>query len=338
MSATARSAAVLATAVVALVLADTLLPRVLNTYYLTILARILIAVLAAVSLQLVNGFTGQFSIGHAGFMAVGAYTSAALSVHASAPLLADLQQLFPTAVARALYFPIPLLFGGLAASLAGFLVGIPALRLRGDYLAIATLGFGEIIRIAILNIDAVGGARGFSLSSTQAGVELRYESLGAIGAVVLISVALIARLVYSNGGLAFRAVREDETAAEAMGIATTRVKVEAFAVASLFAGVAGALFAHSEGYVHTNSFTFVRSFEIMAFVVLGGLGSLSGAALAAAVLTAAPEVLRGFGEWRMVLYSLLIIGTMLVRPQGLLGSRELSLDFFRRRVARAAER
>ena len=164
-----------------------------------------------------------------------------------------------------------------------------------------------------------------------AGITVRF------GGVVAISVALIARLVYSAGGLAFRAVREDETAAEAMGIATTRVKVEAFAVASFFAGVAGALFAHSEGYVHTNSFTFVRSFEIMAFVVLGGLGSLTGAALAAAVLTAAPELLRGFGEWRMVLYSLLIIGTMLVRPQGLLGSRELSLGFVRRGL-RAAER
>jgi branched-chain amino acid transport system permease protein len=257
-------------------------------------------------------------------------------VYGSAPLLADLQQWFPAPVARALYFPIPLLVGGLAASVAGLLVGIPALRLRGDYLAIATLGFGEIIRIAILNIDAVGGARGFSLSA-QAGVDLRYEGLGAIGGVVAISVALIARLVYSAGGLAFRAVREDETAAEAMGIATTRVKVEAFAVASFFAGVAGALFAHAEGYVHTNSFTFVRSFEIMAFVVLGGLGSLSGAAIAAAVLTAAPELLRGFGEWRMVLYSLLIIATMLVRPQGLLGSRELSLRFLWRRLARAPE-
>jgi branched-chain amino acid transport system permease protein len=322
MTRNTRTAVALAAAFAVLVAADQLLPRALNSYYLTILARIFIAVLAAVSLQLVNGFTGQFSIGHAGFMAVGAYTGAALSVYGSAPLLADLQQWMPASVARAIYFPFPLVIGGLAASLAGLLVGVPALRLRGDYLAIATLGFGEIIRIAILNIDAVGGARGFSLTA-QSGVDLRYESIGAIAGVVLISVALIARLVYSAGGLAFRAVREDETAAEAMGIATTRVKVEAFAVASFFAGVAGALFAHSEGYVHTNSFTFVRSFEIMAFVVLGGLGSLSGAAIAAAVLTAAPEVLRGFGEWRMVLYSLLIIATMLVRPQGLLGAREL---------------
>jgi branched-chain amino acid transport system permease protein len=328
----ARSAAGLAAAILLLALADLALPRLLNSYYLTILARIGVAVLAAVSLQLVNGFTGQFSIGHAGFMAVGAYTGAALSVYGGAPLLAALQEWIPAPVARAVYFPVPLLVGGLVASLAGLLVGIPALRLRGDYLAIATLGFGEIIRIAILNIDAVGGARGFSLSA-PAGVDLRYESLGAIFGVVAISVAVIARLVYSAGGLAFRAVREDETAAEAMGIATTRVKVEAFAVASFFAGVAGALFAHAEGYVHTNSFSFVRSFEIMVFVVLGGLGSLSGAALAAAVLTAAPELLRGLGEWRMVLYSLLIIMTMLVRPQGLLGSRELSLGFLWRRPA-----
>lgn len=329
MTSRARSAAAWIMAFGLLLFADQGLPLLLNSYYLTILSRIAIAVLAAVSLQLVNGFTGQFSIGHAGFMAVGAYTGAALSVYASAPLLAQLQEWFPIGVVRALYFPIPLVIGGLAASIAGLLVGIPALRLRGDYLAIATLGFGEIIRIAILNIDAVGGARGFSLTA-QSGVDLRYEGLGGIFASVAISVALIARLVYAPGGLAFRAVRDDETAAEAMGIATTRVKVEAFAIASFFAGVAGALFAHAEGYVHTNSFSFVRSFEIMAFVVLGGLGSLTGAALAAAVLTATPELLRGLGEWRMVLYSLLIIVTMLVRPQGLLGSRELSLGSRRR--------
>jgi len=318
-----------------LALADFALPELLNSYYLTILARIGVAVLAAVSLQLVNGFTGQFSIGHAGFMAVGAYTSAAFSVYLGAEMLAELQGVLSGALARTLYYPLPLLAGGLAASLAGLLVGVPALRLRGDYLAIATLGFGEIIRIAILNIDAVGGARGFSLSA-PAGVDLRYEGIGAIGAVVGLSVLVIGRLVYASGGLAFRAVREDETAAEAMGIATTRVKVEAFAVASFFGGVAGALFAHAEGYVHTNSFSFVRSFEIVAFVVLGGLGSLSGAALAAAVLTAAPEILRGLGEWRMILYSLLIVVTMVVRPQGLMGSRELSLRFWARRPAHAA--
>jgi branched-chain amino acid transport system permease protein len=303
---------------------DLALPLWLNGYYLTILSRIAIAVLAAVSLQLVNGLTGQFSIGHAGFMAIGAYVSAAVSVYLGGPLLAALQGSVPDALARALYLPLVLVVSGLAASVAGLGVGIPALRLKGDYLAIATLGFGEIIRIAILNIDAVGGPRGFSLSA-PAGVELRYEGVGTIAVVVAICVAAIARLAYASGGLAFRAVRDDETAAAAMGIATTRVKVESFAVASFFGGVAGALFAHAEGYVHTNSFMFVRSFELIAFVVLGGLGSLSGAALAAAVLTAAPELLRGLGEWRMILYSVLIVATMLVRPQGLMGSRELRL-------------
>jgi branched-chain amino acid transport system permease protein len=257
-------------------------------------------------------------------MAVGAYASAALSVYVGAPLLHSAAEVMPPALARALYFVFPLALGGLAAGIAGIAVGIPTLRLRGDYLAIATLGFGEIMRIAILNIDTVGGARGFSLSAPRdAGVELRYEGIGAIYAVVCLGIAVVSRLAHSGGGLAFRAVGTDETAAESIGIATTRVKVEAFAISSFLAGVAGALFAHSEGYIHTNSFSFVRSFEIVVFVVLGGLGSISGAILAAAVLTAAPELLRGVGEWRMILYALLLIAAMLLRPQGLLGNREL---------------
>jgi branched-chain amino acid transport system permease protein len=326
----------LAGAALLLIAIDALLPRALNPYYLTILSRIGVAVLAAVSLQLVSGFTGQFSIGHAGFMAIGAYVSAAVSVYLGAGWLAALLEILPPVLARGLYYPLPLLAGGAAAALAGLLVGIPALRLRGDYLAIATLGFGEIIRIAILNVEAVGGARGFSLASPDLpAIDLRYEGLGAQWAVVALSVLVIARLVYSGGGLAFRAVREDETAAESVGVATTRVKVEAFVISSFFAGVAGALFAHSEGYVHTNSFSFLRSFEIVVFVVLGGLGSLTGAILAAAVLTAAPEVLRGLGEWRMILYSVLLIVTMLLRPQGLLGARELGAGWLRRRTGDA---
>jgi branched-chain amino acid transport system permease protein len=328
-----RAAVSLAVVAAALLALDAALPQLVNPYYMTILSRIGVAALAAASLQLVNGFTGQFSIGHAGFMAVGAYVSAAASVYLGADWLAALGGSLPASLARALYFPLPLVAGGAAAALAGLAVGIPALRLRGDYLAIVTLGFGEIIRIAILNIDAVGGARGFSLAAPlHPEIDLRYEGLGAIFAVVALSVAVIARLVYATGGLAFRAVREDETAAESVGIATTRVKVEAFVVSSFFAGVAGALFAHSEGYVHTNSFSFLRSFEIVVFVVLGGLGSLSGAILAAAVLTAAPEILRGLGEWRMILYSLLLIAAMLVRPQGILGPRELVPAFLRGRA------
>jgi branched-chain amino acid transport system permease protein len=245
----------------------------------------------------------------------------------------------PAPLGRALYFPLPLLVGGLAAAAAGLVVGIPTLRLRGDYLAIATLGFGEIIRIGILNLDAVGGARGFSLASpAHPGVDLRFEGLGGVYAVVLLAVIAIARLVYASGGLAFRAVGEDEIAAESIGVGTTRVKVEAFVVSSFFAGVAGALFAHSEGYIHTNSFGFGRSFEIVVFVVLGGLGSISGAILAAAALTAAPELLRGLGEWRMILYSLLLIATMWLRPQGLLGRRELGIPHWRWRSPRLGPR
>jgi branched-chain amino acid transport system permease protein len=311
---------------------DAWLPQVLNPYYATIVIRIGIAIIAAVSLQLVNGFTGQFSIGHAGFMAVGAYVSAAFSVYVGAGWLEALLTTLPAGAARALYYPVALAAGGLAAAGAGLVVGIPALRLRGDYLAIATLGFAEVIRIAILNVDEVGGARGFSLASAEhPAADLRFEGFGAVYAVVLVTIVVIARLVYSSGGLSFRAVREDEIAATSIGVHTTRVKVEAFVVASFFAGVAGALFAHSEGYVHTNSFAFLRSFELVAFVVLGGLGSITGAVLAAAVLTAAPEILRGLGEWRMILYSLLLIVTMLVRPQGLLGTRELDLGWLRRR-------
>lgn len=319
--------------VVALLALDAALPRVLNPYYATIVLRIGIAVIAAVSLQLVNGFTGQFSIGHAGFMAIGAYVSAAFSVYLGAGWLEMLLGLVPATLARAVYYPFALAAGGLAAAVAGLVVGIPALRLRGDYLAIATLGFAEVIRIAILNVDAVGGARGFSLaSSSHPTADLRFEGFGTVYGVMLLAIVVIARLVYSSGGLSFRAVREDEIAAASIGVPTTRVKVEAFVVASFFAGVAGALFAHSEGYVHTNSFSFLRSFELVAFVVLGGLGSITGAVLAAAVLTAAPELLRGFGEWRMILYSLLLIVTMLVRPQGLLGTRELDLGWLRRRL------
>ncbi len=318
-----RGLVALLVAVVVLLALEAALPRVLGPYYSTILSRIGIAIVAAVSLQLLTGFTGQFSIGHAGFMAIGAYVSAALSVYAGTPLLAALEGVLPSPLARALYLPLPLMTGGICAAAAGLVVGLPTLRLRGDYLAIATLGFGEIIRIAILNVDAVGGARGFSLAAPGLAVDLRYEGFAPVYAVVLASVAVIARLAYSSGGLAFRAVRDDETAADSIGISTTRVKVEAFVVSSFFAGIAGALFAHTEGYIHTNSFTFVRSFEIVVFVVLGGLGSLTGAILAAAALTAAPELLRGLGEWRMILYSALLVATIILRPQGLLGTREL---------------
>jgi branched-chain amino acid transport system permease protein len=288
----------------------------LNAYYLQIVVYIGINVILAVSLNLINGFTGQFSLGHAGFLAIGAYVSAAFTLYVwsgGGPALALLAALVA---------------GGGAAALAGLVVGIPTLRLRGDYLAIATLGFGEIIRVVILNTDAVGGARGLG------GIPV-YATFASVYAGAVLCVVSIWRMVYSQRGTAFLAIREDEVAAAAMGIDTTRYKIIAFTVGAFWAGVAGGLLAHFVGYIHTNSFTFLRSVEIVAMVVLGGLGSITGSILSAAILTLLPELLRFGAEYRMVIYSLLLIGLMLVRPSGLMGGTEfLQWRFWRSTTAR----
>lgn len=282
-----------------------LLERMLNPYILQILIYIGINVILAVSLNLINGITGQFSLGHAGFLAIGAYVSAAATMF-----------LWPQAPAPVALI-LSLLAGGLAAALAGLAVGIPALRLRGDYLAIATLGMGEIIRVVILNTEAVGGARGMFGIPILAG-------FFAVFACALACVVVIWRLAYSIKGSAFFAIREDEVAAAAMGIDTTRYKTIAFIVGAFWAGLAGGLFAHVIGYIHTNSFTFLKSIEVVVMVVLGGMGSISGAIFAAAVLTILPEVLRFGAEYRMIIYSVLLIVLMITRPTGLLGSQEIT--------------
>jgi branched-chain amino acid transport system permease protein len=269
-----------------------------------------IAIILAVSLNLVNGLTGQFSIGHAGFMAVGGYVSAVLLMRG------------PAQDPYRLFFIASIAAGAGAAALAGWLVGKPSLRLRGDYLAIVTLGFGEIIRVIILNLDFVGGARGFGDIPSLAGFFWIYL-------FVAVTVVTVRRMVRSARGLAFLAVREDDLAAGVMGIDSTRFKVTAFVVGSFFAGIAGGLFAHFLTYLHTNSFTFMRSIEIIVMVVLGGMGSLTGSVAAAALLTVLPELLRPLKEYRMVIYSALLIVLMLTRPQGVLGHRELSLAWVR---------
>jgi branched-chain amino acid transport system permease protein len=209
----------------------------------------------------------------------------------------------------------------LLAAFAGLLVGVPSLRLRGDYLAIVTLGFGEIIRVIILNIDAVGGARGF------AGVPARSNLAWVSGAAIVTFVA-IRNLLRSYHGRAWLAIREDEIAAEALGVPTTRYKVTAFVIGAFFAGVAGALFAHYI-YLHTNSFTFMKSIEVIIMIVLGGMGSLTGSVLGATILTALPELLRFASADRLIVYSLLLVVLMIARPQGILGRKELSLRFLR---------
>jgi branched-chain amino acid transport system permease protein len=292
--------------------------RYLNAYYLNVLVRIGINVILAVSLNLINGFTGLFSIGHAGFMAIGAYASAAVSVYGGPALHASLDPLMGASLADGVLLVLALGVGSSLAAVAGALVGIPTLRLKSDYLAIATLGFGEIIRVVILNLDFVGGARGFTGIPALAGFFWVY--LFAVATVLTVH-----RMVRSARGLAFLAVREDDLAADVMGIDATRFKVTAFLVGSFFAGIAGGLFAHFDAYLHTNSFTFMRSIEIIVMVVLGGMGSISGSIASAALLTVLPELLRGVGEYRMVIYAATLIVLMLTRPQGVLGDREIDL-------------
>lgn len=269
------------------------------------LVLICINIILAVSLNLINGFTGQFSIGHAGFMAVGAYLGAVLTVKLHLP------------------FIVAILGGAAAAGFLGFVIGLPTLRLDGDYLAIATLGLGEIIRITILNIPYVGGASGFM------GIP-RYSNFTWVFFATVITVFFIRNLINSTHGRACISIRENQIAAEAMGIDTTKYKVMAFTIGAAFAGIAGTLFSHYFYIAHPASFTFMKSFDILTIVVLGGLGSISGSITAAILLTFVSAALASYPEWRMIIYSLMLIVLMLYRPQGLFGNREISLKIFGR--------
>jgi branched-chain amino acid transport system permease protein len=306
-------------------------------YYGEILSLTGISIILAVSLNLITGFTGQFSIGHAGFMAVGAYSSVFLTVYFSAGAERWLTSLIGATLAQTLVFLVVIVFGALVAALAGLVVGIPSLRLRGDYLAIVTLGFAEIIRIVILNIDRVGGATGFR--GTVAPWEGRpiipaYANFIWIGAFAVITIVVVYNIVNSDVGRALISIREDELASEAMGVNTTRYKVLAFVISSAFAGVAGALFGHFRQFLHTNDFQFIRSFEILIMIVLGGMGSITGAVLGAIVITIMPELLRKLPgdlySYRLVIYSLLLIVIMLTRPQGMLGAKEFGISWLKR--------
>jgi branched-chain amino acid transport system permease protein len=264
-----------------------------------------INIILATSLNLINGITGQFSIGHAGFMAVGAYVGAIMTVKFGLPLVAGI------------------VAGALGAAVLGFIIGLPTLRLTGDYLAIATLGLGEIIRITILNIPYVGGASGFM------GIPKLTNFTWAFF-LMLFVLFFIKNFVNSTHGRACISIRENEIAAEAMGVDTTKYKVLAFTLGAAFAGVAGALFSHYTYIAHPASFTFMRSFDILTMVVLGGLGSMSGSIVGAVFFTWVSAFFAEWPEWRMVIYSLLLIILMLFRPQGLFGNKELSLRMFGR--------
>jgi branched-chain amino acid transport system permease protein len=304
-----------------------------------------INIILAVSLNLINGFTGQFSIGHIGFMAIGAYSSTFATVYFTQGLERWLTGVVGADLAAAIVFTLVILLGALAAAIAGLVVGIPSLRLRGDYLAIATLGFAEIIRIIIVNTNRIGGATGFRGCVDSAnGVTCVDESMGRltipaytnffwIGLFAAITIVVIYNIVNSDAGRALISIREDELAAQAMGVNTTRYKVTSFVISSAFAGVAGALYGHWR-LPHPNDFTFVRSFEIIIMIVLGGMGSITGSVLGALVITFLPEVLRqlpgGVYDYRLVIYALLLIIIMITRPQGVLGGREFGLSWLKR--------
>lgn len=274
---------------------------ILNAFYSNMLILMIINIILAVSLHLVIGITGQFSIGHAGFLAVGAYVSAIITMKFELP------------------FVLAIIIGGIVAALAGLLVGIPTLRLRGDYLAIATLGFGEIIRIVFLNIEYVGGAAGMMVSNMT--------TWTSAFVCLVITILVISNFTNSRHGRACIAIRENEIAADAMGINTTFYKVAAFAIGSFFAGIAGGLFSHNFYIIQPTNFGFLKSFDILIFVVLGGLGSMSGSVIAAVLLTIISTYLQQYPETRMIIYSIVLVVVMLYRPQGLMGTREIT-DFF----------
>ena len=281
----------------------------IDDYWLHILTLVGINVILAVSLNLINGYTGQFSLGHAGFMAIGAYTAAAITMFAGPKILPSLGG-SGSAMALGFLFLMALVVGGIVAAVAGVVVGGPSLRLKGDYLAIVTLGFGEIISVIFRNIDTLGGALGLN------GIP-RHTNLFWTYGFAVVTIYMVLALVHSTYGRGFIAVHDDEIAAEAMGINTTRYKITAFVIGAFFAGIAGGLFAHQISTIDPRGFTFMRSIEIVVFVILGGMGNTVGVILAAVVLTILTEYLRGLGEWRMLMYSFLLIVLMLTRPQGL---------------------
>jgi len=290
-----------------------------------------INVILAVGLNLINGTTGQFSIGHAGFMAVGAYGAAYIGVQLAGPVH-GLLGLGP--LADAVVFNLALLAGAIFAGISGLIVGMPSLRLRGDYLAVVTLGFGEIIRILFNNATFLGSATGYFGDSPSGLPE--YTNFFWVFAWVTVIVLLIHNLTFSQTGRSLTAIREDEIAAEAMATPTTRLKVTAFAISAASAGIAGGLFAHMQSGVRPEDFRFEKSIDMIVMIIVGGLGSISGAILGGIFVAVSLELMRDLQQYRLVLYALLLIVIMIVRPQGLLGTRELHHLLRRKRPAKPA--
>lgn len=282
---------------------------IIDNYILRIMKQIGIFVIAALGLNLILGFTGQFTMGHAAFMSIGAYASAIMTKNFNMP------------------FPIALIVGVILAAILAAIIGYPILRLKGDYLAICTLGFGEIVKVVIQNIDYLGGARGISAIPTKTSYGMAF-----FGAALCF--AILKNLINSSKGRAIMSVREDEIAAEAMGINSTKYKMIAFIIGSSMAGLSGGLYAHFNTFIDPVSFNFAKSTELITYVVLGGMGSLSGTVLGTAILIYLPEGLRGLGtvmkDYRMLIYAVMLVLMMIFRPQGILGTREISIANIKR--------
>ncbi|MGB9802881.1 MAG: branched-chain amino acid ABC transporter permease [Desulfofundulus sp.] len=286
------------------------LSSVIDPYYQQVLMLVGIYIIAALGLNLITGLCGQLTFGHAAFLSIGAYTAAILTRDYHLPFLASL------------------VLGGLMAALFGILLGIPVLKLTGDYLGIATLGFGEIVRVAFTNMKITGGAIGLAAIP-------RASNLINVTVFVILAVIVVVLLENSRFGRALKAIREDEIAAEAMGINTMWYKIQAFGIGCFLAGISGGFYAHLLQYLNPNDFGFLKSFEILNFVVLGGMGSIPGTIVGTTVLTLAPEFLRFVQEYRMMIYGLLLVLMMIFRPNGLLGGVNFR-RLLRRRKQKAA--
>ncbi len=289
-------------------------------YTFTVMMLCGINVILAVSLNVATGYLGQLPLGHAGFMAVGAYTAGIFLKKTPIATYLDSGDL----VSATPYILACLLLSGLVAGVVGVLIGIPALRLRGDYLAIITLGFGEIIRVILQNIDSVVG---FELTGGASGLKRipQFSSVMIVLLCCIFTMTVIHMVMQSRQGRAILAIRENEIATESCGISTTYYKVLAFALSAFFAGIAGALYAGYVGSLQPTSFGFMKSIEILVMVVLGGMGSMIGSVISATVLTALPQILLVFSDYRMVVYSIVLLLMMNFRPKGLMGTYEFSM-------------
>ena len=299
---------------------------VVNRYQSGVLEQVGIYIIMAVSLNIATGYLGQLPLGHAGFMSVGGYSCALFIIHMMPVLGVETKAMAAMSSPAAIgLFVMGVVFGGVCAAICGVIIGIPALRLKGDYLAIITLGFAEIIRVVINNIDGVlgfdftGGAKGLS------GIP-GYTNFLNVFLTVAVVIFLIHTMMKSRHGRAILAIRDNEIAAEASGVKTTYYKTLAFVVSAFFAGVGGALYAGCIGVMDPSKFGFMKSVEILVMVVLGGMGSMLGSVVSASVLTILPEALRAFSEYRMVVYAVVLILVMIFRPQGLFGSYDFSLS------------